>query len=316
MNSLIFEQVTSALTVKSICSPMGPEILSGTSLDDLEGMSCHGHMPFDNPARIIDSEGNTIGVAWFEDYYFEADDEQRPYFINDVMRDLEPNCLLSSNTTILDAVELFTAKGSKYFYVIDVNKIVGVLSYKDLFKPIGRIAFFSLALEIEDLALKLCQFPKVAEECWLSIPDKRKLESLKIFKKRYKRKPRLRGEMRDRISDIELRTETEEPGERLSLPEAHVDPAKRKFDLLWLVACTPLADKATMIWNQKLIPHTSRTYLLKFFGDLETIRNSCAHPGHDGPLLAQDRLADFVSSAIQMRKSLQQALQNCAEEPV
>jgi hypothetical protein len=55
MGAPIFEQVTSALTVKSICSPMGPDIPSETSLDDLEGTSCHGLDPFNNPARIVDS---------------------------------------------------------------------------------------------------------------------------------------------------------------------------------------------------------------------------------------------------------------------
>jgi hypothetical protein len=103
---------------------------------------------------------------------------------------------LDPSTTILDAVELFTAEDRIFFYVIDINKIVGVLCYEDLFKPIGRIAFLSLALEIEDLALRLCQSPKFREGCWLSISNNRKQMSLGFFEKRYHRKPRI-GEETD-----------------------------------------------------------------------------------------------------------------------
>jgi hypothetical protein len=310
MSSSTFEQVTSAITVKSICSPMGPDVPSGTSLDDFEGTSYHDLNPFNNPARIIDSEGNTIGVAWFEDYYYEAGDENRPYFIDEVMRDLEPNCLLSSSTTILDAVELFTANDARYFYVIDVNKIVGVLLYEDLFKPIGRIAFLSLALEIEDLALRLCQSPKFRQSCWLSISDNRKQMSLGFFQQRYSRKPRLSQEMREAISNSEIRDLTEDSTESTNLFSDYSGQA----DVLRLIACTQLKDKATMIWKKKLITGRSKTDLLGFFDELKNVRDSCAHPGHDDLILAQDRLADFVSSAMRMRKSLQEAVQNSTEE--
>src|ERR1700737_753042 len=313
MGAPIFEQVTSALTVKSICSPMGPDIPSGTSLDDLEGTSCHGLDPFNNPARIVDSRGNTIGVAWFDDYYFEAGDESRPYLIDDVMRDLEPNCLLSSSTTILDAVELFTAKDRIFFYVIDINKIVGVVCYEDLFKPIGRIAFLSLALEIEDLALRLCQSPKFREGCWLSISNNRKQMSFGFFEKRYHRNSTIGEEMRDAISNTEIRDLTE--GHPVTSAELFSDYGSQS-DVMRLIACTQLKDKATMIWKKKLITGRSKTDVLGFFDELRNVRDSCAHPGHDALILAQDRFADFVSSAMRMRKSLEEALQNSTDESV
>jgi hypothetical protein len=40
MDTPIFEQITSALTVKTICSPLGPDIPSGSTADDLNDMLC------------------------------------------------------------------------------------------------------------------------------------------------------------------------------------------------------------------------------------------------------------------------------------
>ena len=71
-----------------------------------------------------------------------------------------------------------------------------------------------------------------------------------------------------------------------------------------------------MIWKKRLITGSSKTELLGVFDELRDVRDSCAHPGHDDLLLAQDRLADFVNSAIRMRKFLQEALQKSTEETV
>jgi hypothetical protein len=227
------------------------------------------------------------------------------------MRDLEPNCLLSSGTTILDAVELFSDQGRRFFYVIDVNKIIGVLLYEDLFKPIGRIAFLSLALEIEDLALRLCQSPKFRQSCWLSISDNRKQLSVSFFRQRHSRKPQLNRTVRESIFNSEIRELTEELFER---PHFFPDPSGPLSDIIRLIACTHLKDKATMIWKKRLITGRSKAEILGFFDDLKTVRDNCAHPGHDDPILTQDRLADFVSSAMRMRKSLQEAIQNSTQE--
>ena len=46
------------------------------------------------------------------------------------MRPLDPNELLSSSTTILDAVEIFGSQSNEYFYIIHTNKIIGVMFYR------------------------------------------------------------------------------------------------------------------------------------------------------------------------------------------
>lgn len=110
------------------------------------------------------------------------------------MQRLEPNELLSSTTTILDAVEIFGSRPNKYFYVIHINTVVGIIFYRDLFKPLGRLAFLALALEIEDQALRLCQTAAINNKCWLSISDNRRRKAIELFKSRYKREPSLEGD--------------------------------------------------------------------------------------------------------------------------
>jgi hypothetical protein len=152
------------------------------------------------------------------------------------MQRLEPNELLSSTTTILDAVEIFGSRPNKYFYVIHINTVVGIIFYRDLFKPLGRLAFLALALEIEDQAA-------INNKCWLSISDNRRRKAIELFKSRYKREPSLEGDAKQN-------------------GWARLWEQKRDVsDIALLIECTNLVDKATMIWKQKLItPRRRQTY--------------------------------------------------------
>jgi hypothetical protein len=252
MKVSIFEQVTSALTVKSICSPLGPDIPAGSTADDLATLQCKVDVdPLTHPSRVITPDGNVKGIVWFEDYaqleHLEPEEGQPT--IEQVMEPLEPNELLSSSTTILDAVEIFGSKPNRYFYVIDINEVVGVVFYRDLFKPLGRLAFLALALEIEDQALKLCQSAPINERCWASISDNRRRKAVELFKLRYNREPKLKGHEREEDDDI------------IFLP-------RPPSDLSLLIGCTNLVDKATMLWKQKLIIPATRADILGFFNDL------------------------------------------------
>lgn len=233
MEISIFEQITSVLTVKSICSPLGPDIPAGSTADDLMTAAYEADLdPFNYPSRIMTPEGNVTGIVWFEDYA-QLEEEREPT-IEAVMQPLEPNELLSSSTTILDVVGIFGSKPNKYFYVIHVNDIIGVLLYRDLFRPLGRLAFLALALEIEDQALTLCQSVPLRDRCWLAISDNRKQKAIELFKRRYGREPKLKADEREQNDDV------------LFLP-------RPPSDLSLLIECTNLVDKAQMIWKQKLV---------------------------------------------------------------
>ncbi|MBR0868157.1 hypothetical protein ACFLEY_00540 [Bradyrhizobium sp. YCK136] len=174
MNWQIFEEVSSALTVRSICSQLGPDIPTGSTDDDLLEMYCDPDLdPFNNPSRVVNSNGSAKGIVWFENY--ARIENSDAHTVDEVMEHLEPNELLSSDTTVLEAVGLFARSTSnRYFYVVHVNEIIGVLFYRDLFKPLGRLAFLALALEIEDLALSLCRSAANRDEAWQALPDGRK----------------------------------------------------------------------------------------------------------------------------------------------
>jgi hypothetical protein len=269
-----FDQITSSLTVKLICRPLGPDVLAGTPLEDLEELldpaSDPDLDPWNNPSRVIDADGRNIGMLWFGDWADAMEGSA-----DDLMTRIEPSEILSSTTTILDAVELFGSNDSQeFFYVVHVNEVVGTLRYDDLFHPIGRLAFLAVALEAEGHALSLCQHAPIREQCWLSMSEGRKCKAIELFKLRYSREPK----------------------------------SKQGGDIDRLIACTNLADKANMIWKQRLINPTTRAEILGFFHELKTVRDLCAHPGTHGPIIPQEKLANFISSAKSMRSSLRASM--------
>jgi hypothetical protein len=293
MDDSVFEQITSALTVKSLCSSLGADIPAGSAIEDLEVLLPDADVAMNYPSRIVDSNGDAKGILWFANWGFLEMDEG-PSIVDEVMDQLEPHQLLSSNTTILNAVEYFGKRQNDYFYVIDLNEVIGVLFYSDLFKPLGRLAFLALALELEDQALRLCQSESINERCWLSISENRKRKAIDLFKSRYKREPSVNGAAKD--------------GTWIRLLQL-----KRNIsDIGLLIECTNLVDKATMIWKQKLVTPATQADVLGFFNDLKEVRDQCAHPGGEAELLPKDRLAHFVQSAKHMQNSLHQSMRTHA----
>jgi hypothetical protein len=312
MDTSIFEQITSALTVKSLCSPLGPDIPWWSTFADLENLAAKaGVDPFIGgvASRVIASDGSVTGIIWFEDYLHHRPDGERPPVeddemlsdVEEVMQGFEPNELLSSDTTILDAVEIFGSKSNKYFYVLHINQIVGVIFYSDLFKPLGRLAFLALALEIEDQALRLCQSASINERCWLSLPENRRCKAIELFIQRNGREPNQNADAREFVPDTEL-------GEFAYLANTLGRPTRRSRDIELLIGCTPLVDKATMIWKQKLITSATGAEVLGFFKELNAIRDQCAHPGGEETLIPKERLSDFVKLAKRMRNSLRESM--------
>ena len=291
MDRSVFEHVASALTVKAICHPMGVDVAPYDNMSDFDaGVVRAGTNIFTSPSRVVNTDGSISGVIWGDDW-MERDREnegEHDPVISDVMKEIQPSEFLSSSTTILDAVQIFSTRDdARYFYVLDVNNIVGVVFYSDLFRPLGRLAFLALALEIENQALILCQSASLNEKCWQCISDSRKQKAIELFRYRHKREP-----------EFEPVTV-----EKLFFQQRSMS------DVGLLIGCTNLVDKATMIWKQKLITPATQAEVLGFFNDLKEIRDRCAHPGSAEELIPKERLAHFVASAIRMRKSLHDAME-------
>ena len=62
--------------------------------------------------------------------------------------------------------------------------MIGILYYSDIFKPLGRLAFLALALEIEQLALDLCGMFHIVERCWEGLSVNRKKKAHALYEKR------------------------------------------------------------------------------------------------------------------------------------
>jgi hypothetical protein len=197
MDLPIFEQIASGLTVQSICSPMGPDIPAGSTIEELNSLFLDAGLdPHNYPSRVVDLDGNVIGIIRYENIDLAA---ERP--VEAAMGGLDPNQLLSSTTTIVDAVELFGGRSNAYLYITHFNEVVGVLFYRDLFKPLGRLAFLALVLEIEGQALRLCDYAPIRERCWLSLSDSRRRKAIQVFKLRHVRDPRLKRDSREHVGD-------------------------------------------------------------------------------------------------------------------
>jgi|ERR1700730_18661877 hypothetical protein len=99
MDTSPFEQITSSLTVKSICSPFGPDVRAGSnSFDTLEDLMPEYGNTF--TSRVIDSNGNVVGfIDWSDDPTHVDVDEDT--VVDEVMERVESNKFLTSATTIL-----------------------------------------------------------------------------------------------------------------------------------------------------------------------------------------------------------------------
>src|SRR5262249_51319450 len=97
-----------------------------------------------NPWPVVNNDGEVVGMLWPDCWYPHLSDDPShpsPLVVSEVMGPVHPYELLSSATTILDAVELFGTKSSRqYFYVTHVNDVVGILRYADLLHPLARLA--------------------------------------------------------------------------------------------------------------------------------------------------------------------------------
>jgi hypothetical protein len=285
MDTSAFEQIASSLTVKSICDPVSPDIQASSTIaemidqlypDDL------GFDPINNPSRVIDSDGAFIGMLWYDDYLM-MDRLEDKTIVEDVMRVVTPDECLSSSTAVMDAVSLFATRHHDLFYLIDVNQVSGVLRYRDLFKPLGRLTFLALALEIEDLAVRLCQSTFLRAGCWSALSEGRKDKAVEQFKLNYEREV-VRGE-------------------------------ESSADIFRLIGCTQLKDKASMIWKQRLIAGARQADVLGVFERLREVRDRCAHPGDYKPPLPKEDLAAFIKSERSLRSSLWEAMQKHNVEP-
>lgn len=263
-----FDRIASALKIKSICSQFWSDVPIDSSISDAKYLM--GDLP-DTPSRVVDSADRTLGFLWFDDL------EDGSASVIECIEQLAPADFLAADTTILDALNILSSSERAHYYVLERNEVVGYLIFSDFFKPLGRLALLALALETEDLALKLCRLPSLAKECWSKLSTKRQTKAAELYELRHGQAP--------------------------------AKDADEYRDVVELIGCTNLTDKRNMIWGAKLATG-SRREILGVFQKLEDLRNMCAHPGYERRLpekFSQERLIETVDAAKRMNDSLRQS---------
>lgn len=93
MDTSQFEQITSSLTVSSICGPLGPDVAARISLHELEELldpsSDPNLDPWNNPSRVVDADGRIVGVLWFASWGAEesesSNEKLEAYVVDEIM---------------------------------------------------------------------------------------------------------------------------------------------------------------------------------------------------------------------------------------
>jgi len=260
VNSLVFDQMASLVTVRSLLTPLGLEVRAEWAANDAcsELMVAGGEEGYDPNERIslvLDGE-EPIGWVGLDMVMVDGDGTVRS-----CAEPIQPGSMLSADTSGLEAAELFGASTRHFYFVLDQTRITGTLHYQDLFRLPFRLCMFALVLHLEDSALRLVKVsPK---ESWEALPEGRREKAEIVYETR--------------------RSRAHEP---THLPFAD------------LLESTTFCDKGTIIRKLGLLPDVDEKTLKRIFRRAEEVRNTCAHTGLEGSLasvpIERTDLAQFI----------------------
>jgi hypothetical protein len=172
-------------------------------------------------------------------------------------------------------VGTFARLNERYLLVTDGGATKGILHYRDLFKPIGLVGFFSLVQELESAAMNLClEFP---QQCLEALSEGRVQSAYITLANRLKTRSL-------RETDLDLR------------PLAEL-----------LIESTMFIDKRKMINKCKLLVDFSGTKVDSIFSRAERLRNACAHPtrpDYIAQLMDPPSLGEFVEDSRRLIDSI------------
>lgn len=197
--------------------------------------------------------------------------------ISDCMEQIDPDAILTADTSLVDAVEAFSKPSRYFFLILKGNKFIGWLSYKALHKPPFRLCLFAMLINLERILLNaLLLFPA---------------QSVQVLSE---------GRLSKAKEIYELR--------KYSYDDKGAPfPAR-------LLECTTIADKIRI--TKKLpnirqpLPSLAHS---KWINDIEVLRNEIAHPGlqeRSSSLLGREKLWPFI----QWIESLESELEDFLEQ--
>ena len=258
----LFLALANRISVSDIQTPLGPELgmdeyyseAAGQLMD--EGIE-NGYEAMDRISLVSNGE-RVVGYVFYEDLLSDV--------VEDCMESFSPDMIMTEDTTILEAIERFAADQRFYFLVLGKGGISGSVHYTDLFKLPGRLCFFALTLEIEQLALDLLLLE--SNESWRALRKSRQ----KIAHERWLKNS---GKNSKILEDIDY--------------EKTVQP-------WWnLLQSTSLIDKKIILARRNLLP--AHLDLEDIFTKIERVRNSCAHvesERYSAQVLVHEEIVPFV----------------------
>lgn len=245
-----FKVLSELINVNDICEPFlgefdGSQDAQELSADWMEICCDQGLDPME-PIGLVKRNQKIIGWICFEDL-------ESPKTVYECMDLISGDILISSSTSLLEAIHLY-CRGDSYIYlVLKGNQFIGFLNYSHFHKLPFRLCLFALLMDLERAMLKIT---KSKPTSFLKNLTKGRLDCA------------------ERIGGFR----------GLSLNEEN-----KVFDYN-LVDCTMFIDKFTMLSKNPEIVQQCPNINSKFIKKAEKIRNSIAHPeGKQSVLLPIER---------------------------
>lgn len=245
-------RIASLVTVRDIYTPFVASFDGHRTVADVwENWSidlCGDDSPLNQMALVL-RDGKAVGLLSF--CALEADKKD----VFECMDEIRLDGLVTEDTSLAHAAEMFTSCHAYFFVVINGNDFVGWLSYHDLYKLPFRLCLFASILAIEEKMTQVAQ--RYAARAIETLTDGRQAAARRIYQ--------LRGFPRD------------QNGNEAPAP---------------LVTCTSFCDKATMLQGcaetKYRIPEAGQK---KWMALAEKVRNAIAHPNpdeHFSPLVKRE----------------------------
>lgn len=280
-----YREMASLVTVARLKSPLGPPLRADESIGKARRQFTESAFEEETDWRTAISlvliKDVPVGYCNSESFFEAANDEES---VDTITQGIASPQVIAANTPYIDAVDMLAERPWPFFFILDKGELTGTVRFDDLLKPIGLLCLFSLTLELEDAALRLCQ--AFAKQCWDALLQKRQDKAISIY-------------------DYQMR--------KRRLPQSH-ESAPKSYQRL--VGCTAFSDKGHMIARCKLVPDWGFARTTDLFKLADTVRNACAHPASVPATIdpnpefpnTASKLYEFVRNCILMIESIWAAM--------
>lgn len=249
-----FRRIAETITVSEIAEPIlvsfPDDSLVPDVWDEWTTELCADRDPMDAVAIVVD-DSRPVGSLSFEDLHTDA------ITVSECMEPLTPDRLVSSTTSLIEALGLFYSDQKRVFFVLTNSTITHWLCYLHFSKLPFNLCLWALVLGLEQLMLELCQ--ATPQRCLDLLPPNRLTKAKEIY--------RLRG---------------------YSVDSQNREHAHR------LISCTNMIDKFTMLQRHPEAPEVCSILQTErnLPSRIDKLRNGLAHAETDW-----DRAEELLPSA-------------------